>query len=283
MSQLHSHYTHRTTGAIPISIGTSLALESLFIGTDAPYDPKRIIPNKIKVSDYDTLYINSSTLVRNILSSVGGADVKKKLLNYPELILFDLEQEMEIITELATEQAPNLNVVFYHTIFNEINRANFNVGGFKLIKKELTGLQALNQEFTLSALNKLNQPSNYKVYKDVLMETNIRFNSGRKSLIITHDILELHDAKKITFDLLESYTGVLKNHRTMYTKFPKIAKADLSAIPINMLTLILFGDNHRLKPYGMKIRKKILEISEDKKWTPLTTLEKIKVNLSVLL
>ncbi len=57
----------RTVSAFPLSIGTSLAFESLFDGRQAPYDNERELPSRINIDDYKIFLINVGTLIRNII------------------------------------------------------------------------------------------------------------------------------------------------------------------------------------------------------------------------
>jgi hypothetical protein len=50
----------RTISAFPLSISTSLALESIFTPKLPPYDPNRIIPEHINLIDYQEIWINFS-------------------------------------------------------------------------------------------------------------------------------------------------------------------------------------------------------------------------------
>jgi len=44
----------RTVSAFPISIGTSLAFESVFFPRQPSYDPERQIPNRVEVTQYQS-------------------------------------------------------------------------------------------------------------------------------------------------------------------------------------------------------------------------------------
>ena len=68
MNDGHSLYT-RTISAFPISVGTSLALESLFAPRLETIDPERKF-ERVDVTKYSEVWINLSTLFRNIVGAV---------------------------------------------------------------------------------------------------------------------------------------------------------------------------------------------------------------------
>ena len=74
----------RTQSGFPLSIGTALALESVFSPVQPVYDETRVVPEKIKESDYNLYLINAATLVRNVLGAVGSKDY---LLIRPQQVL----------------------------------------------------------------------------------------------------------------------------------------------------------------------------------------------------
>ena len=59
----------RETSSFPLSVGTGLALETLFTPTQESVDPERIVENLPDLSVYSLYIFNLSTLMRNILNS----------------------------------------------------------------------------------------------------------------------------------------------------------------------------------------------------------------------
>src|SRR5690606_2412979 len=104
----------REKGALPISIGTSLAIESA----------QGVLPEKEvqvpPILSYDALYVNLRTLYRNILGSI---PTEERTGMSPDLIAETISNEMQVI-EGAIRQTTNgkVKVVFYLCTFASLNR-----------------------------------------------------------------------------------------------------------------------------------------------------------------
>lgn len=90
---------NRTVSAYPLSIGTSLFLESLSDGPDPTYDPLRVVPKKTDITKYDELWINLYTLFRNILGAIDKDGFNKVT---PLAIKEVLEFEVDLIKNLIS-------------------------------------------------------------------------------------------------------------------------------------------------------------------------------------
>ena len=74
-------YSKRTMSALPISVGTSLALESCFPKIGVSIDPIRTIPQEVSLSAYKFHYFNIITLIRNIINALDTkADETRRIL-----------------------------------------------------------------------------------------------------------------------------------------------------------------------------------------------------------
>jgi len=80
----------RELGQIPVSIGTSLALEGAFGILEDNHNPKPIIHN------VDVLYVNIRTLIRNM---VGAIDAEQLSAVFPEDLAFSLVNELTTIEQ----------------------------------------------------------------------------------------------------------------------------------------------------------------------------------------
>ena len=67
--------TERAMSGFPVSIGTSLALESLLDPVQEVIDPNRVVSKVENPSTYSLLVFNTSTLLRNIIQSIPGRDM----------------------------------------------------------------------------------------------------------------------------------------------------------------------------------------------------------------
>lgn len=101
----------RTTSAFPLSIGTSLAIESLFEGRQSSYDPSRVPPERIQISKYNQVWINIATLYRNILGAIDKNEIKKVHQNdLANTIIY----EMQILESIFQNEGANIATpIFY--------------------------------------------------------------------------------------------------------------------------------------------------------------------------
>ena len=99
--------------------------------------------------------------------------------------------------------------------------------------------------------------------------------------MLTHVAYDLLSYNKFnTLHLLESHTGKCKDISLWWTKLSN--SKDLMRIPFNILTLQIFGDSQIFLPFPIETRKQILQLAEDKKWTNVTTKERIRLSLDTL-
>lgn len=266
MSEIMSR---RATGQLPLSIATSLAIESL-LGihpekeTDTP-----------PITKYQELWVNLRTLVRNMLGSLEKED--KKFVT-PDEITEALLSEMDVIT---TETKSNgiTHVVFYGSELN-------------LTKYRRAKLRALNtdrqkHEDALIAKSvgdvlrqyKENPSSSFEVKRFSLKLKPTRKDT--KTVILTHqciDLLAWSEFKSLT--LLESHTGNFKDRDLWYTKYYN--GKDLNRLPFTEKLLQIFGDSEIFSPMDKHLRDDILELANKYNWTPLTTNEKVSFTIRSL-
>jgi len=101
-----------------------------------------------------------------------------------------------------------------------------------------------------------------------------------KALIMTHYSIDLLSRTEFTqLRLIESYSGAIKSKSQWNTKltdgklYPRI--------PFNAFTIQVFGDRNILfMRYPKPVREAVLELSERFKWTTMTTMDKIRLNLN---
>ena len=245
----------KVIGSFPISIGTSLALESLFEGPLPPYDPDRKIPNKININEYEILLININTLFRNLL----GAD-KNILNNKPYKILDLILEEVELIREIFKDKGAK-EPIYYNNDYSFIK----DHGCQARIRKHQK-----NEEVFYQYLLKQLDGKSYFNFRGMIKSTH------NKPLIITHhpwDLLSYKNYQQL--DLLESHTGVLKKRKDWWSKYHKVGRANMSHLPFNKSLLTIFGDNYDTLGMDLLTRKTVLAIGERERWHPLTTEAKV--------
>lgn len=256
--------TRRAVGELPLSIGTSLAMEALKVG-----------------SKYGGLWINLRTLYRNIYDAVEGDDRK---------VLTARIQNPQGLREVAA--------VFADTLEEELNYI-LQYGQGKLDKVVLYHREYadLLREFPHAILvtpNTVLQRSYNALMNGVIDEVLRRpigrfvdFDKGSQlkgepinALIITHYPVDLLSKTAFTkLRLLESYSGAIKSKSQWNTK---LTDAKLyPRIPFNHFTIQVFGDRNILfMRYPKPVRTALAELAEKYKWTSVTTIEKIKQNLN---
>lgn len=265
----------RTTSAFPCSIGTSLALESIFNGTQQAYDPEREIPQHININDYEEFWINLATLFRNIIGSLP----KNAMLHlFPKDIATTIYEEVELITGLVKDSNSNTKLVFYACDYSAIQHkyANKHVA----LRTDNTEGQKFYSKLlgdTLKVVFKTPHDTNLiKSFKAKLEPI-----GKPKALIITHCAYDLTSSKNFKdLHLIESHSGKLKTKAQWYTKYSD--GKDLVMIPFLECLLPVFGDNEIFRSMGYKVKKEIIELAKEKQWTSVTTKEKVLFDIKTL-
>jgi hypothetical protein len=246
----------RTIGMLPISVGTSLAFESL-IATP--------------IHKIDNLMINVDTIFRNAYQAY-DTQVRKSLTAdqlYQDVIQ-DLGGIFETLGKIGTNKSPNM--VAYYCSYAGLEKR------FKLAKiwKPETPIQlhyAKLQDEVLKRL--LSQLRGHIRLCDHTMP-----NGLRNTFVLTHHIVDLVVPKgygEIT--LIESHTAALKEKGTWHTKLTGGSKFE--RIPFNPLTLQVFGDNStNFKANDFKYKSAILMLAEQYKWTSMTVVERVQLGIA---
>lgn len=264
----------RTVSAFPLSIGTSLAFESLMDGPQPAYDPEREIPQKIQLTDYQELWINVETLFRNILGAITKEDEAHLM---PGEILECLLEECELIEELVRENSHDqVKVIFYRNKREGLERAH----PFAVIRKNSTPKQIQYDSANTLVCNQF-----FKHHREkpnvVEFKRELTAVGRKRALIMTHTVYDLlFHAKFDLLDLLESHTGVLKPRSMWYTKLKN--GGNLAHIPYNSCTLQVFGDNTLFSPQKQAIRSQLIELAEKNNWHAMTTKDRMLLGFSGL-
>lgn len=267
MSSLVNPLAGRTMSSFALSIGTALAFESLFKGDRPPYDLTRVIPQHIKITDYDELWVNVGTLLRNIHSSVpAGTQASMSAVD----LFLTLEQEIDIIRSLVMDNSQNrVKLVLYATDDKRM-KARHPHAKFRV---DITERQIAYTALTELVLNEyLKRHSNVPgvmVFHEVLTPPN-----KKTALIITHDAYDLLSWQAFEqLHLLESNTGLLKKRAMWYTKYH--SGKDLMRIPFNSCFMQIFGDKVHFHPFPMKDRVIVKNMADDRQWTTQTTKDRL--------
>lgn len=250
----------RTISSFPLSIGTGLALESIFDNTIERYDKDREIPNKVKIDNYKYHFFNLYTLSRNILSATNIKD-KLSLLDNKHFIRILLE-ELDVIDSLY--ENTKCSPVYYIPDYNKVY-IRFNKGKDDKFTKPYIEL--------VSILAKLKSS---KIKKDNVIYIDYKLPKTKEKSLITTSIASdlLSDISDL--ELLESHTGKLKGKWEWNSKLHGIGSNDISSLPFIEEILFLLGDKILVKPTKLSIRLELLKISKDKNWSIRTTSSKVR-------
>lgn len=271
-----SIFTDRVKSSFDVSIGTSLALESVSDKGGTPYDPTRVIPEKISLDKYSSIWFNISTLMRNLIGAL-PADTDIPKINSLEASRV-LEQELENISDICKAENPYINVVHYVCDYSSVVGPN----SAAQIRVAATKKQLEYQKLHNSTIQKLlnayhTRGADIPVFKRYLKPPRAK---AETALIVTHQAYDLLSNTKFdTLDLLESHTGVRKTKKDYYTKFYN--GKELATIPFIEVMLKFYGDSHLFKPMQFKARQTVLELSKAKKWSWATTSDKVIQDLSL--
>lgn len=253
----------RTVSALPLSIGTSLALESVFDAINPPIDPNRVIPQHIDILDYDQLIVNVGTLFRNMYNAVDRSALK--MLTASDLA-DEIVVEMNQITDLVNGYSNSrVETIFYICSYSDLT-SRFTMGNLRLPR---TALQLAYSNLYLETLNIISRRSKNNQIREVIEYKSKFSNPIKKALLISHfplDLLNVDKFKKL--DLLESHTGLLKKVPDWHTKY--YDGRDLNMLPFNGILLTVFGDDHHFRPQSKAMKEAVLTLAIEKKWTCLS-------------
>ncbi len=252
----------RAVGQFPVSIATSLALEGAF-----GIYPERPVVNPPPIKQYQEVWINVRTLMRNLLGSL-PQDVQDKFM--PGWFLLAIPQELSFIeSEILRRTEGMVRTVCYYADHSDLKR----VLPGALPKVSNTPKQKFQETLEREGLRQL-------IEEMPLRKTRTTIEGRqRKALMITHhpvDLLSRYEFRQL--DLLESHTGIIKDPSQWNTKLT--GGRDLPPLPFINFTVSLFGDNNQLlQAQPLKLRRTILEIAERDRWSAITTLDKIRLGI----
>lgn len=257
MSASQAAMAARELGTLPLSVGTSMAIEALKVG-----------PSK----HYRGLYINLHTLFRNLHGSLpaNSSDAIDKNVWIRTII-----EEIFMISKIVKEEvSPDLKVVFYCPTYASI-RSVFKKALLRELKTDNQRIYAqVQSEVLLGIKQYIAQIASQGIDLRFVENSPPRVENG--SIIMTHHVVDLVD---VPWDarLLESHTGRLKDRSMWHTKFA--GKTDSSMIPFNKLTLSVLGDSTTIAPQPLGVRKALYALAMEKKWTSVLTYDYVKFSV----
>lgn len=255
----------RETGLFPISIPTSLALEGFF--QKHPDQPK--MPPGFKT--ITEIWINVRTMVRNFFSSMTGENQRIAPL---EQCLILLIEEFAVINRIPTNEFNHL--VKFRFYFNDLENLNWE---FPKAERKLpkTDKQLFLHQAELMLLQSLLEVAAEHKLPIKRIRSKPKASQTNVALLTHHPHELLWRFEFGSLFLLESHTGKLKPYSQWFTKLHNVEEAD--RIPFNKLTLQIFGDNALFNSQPKIIRDEVKQIASVRRWTAVTTLDKIKADI----
>ena len=283
MSNKISYLLNREKGQYPISIATSLALESLM--NIHPDNKHQDVPKE----RFTELWCNIRTLFRNLYTSMDRLSAESLEI---EDYMYGLMDDIHQLQDWGNLPEVNIPIVFYHSHY-ENHKQQY---PYAKLRDDTTVIQrtySTKMEHTIHQLFKSKQLSEYKpsstnelsfadtgvrvyVFKDKISPVHYP-NVG----MLTHycyDLLDYYAFSKLL--LVESHIGNIKDKTQWYTKYYNGNK--LPPIPFCKELLQIFGDKEMFSPAPKNIRDKLLQVAEKYQWTPMTTKERMLVNLQLM-
>ena len=252
----------RDVGQIPVSIGTSLAFEGL-LGIH-PTQPRQPTSNKT----IQSVWINIRTLARNLFSAV--ASDKTDNLDYSSSVEV-LMDEVRVLP-IALQQRGFTGQLRFYLASSDGVKWLLPKAKWKDTKGPKQIAMSMFERFVAIELFSRMKENNMDVFE---IDAKPKAGEGIVALL-THYPHELLWKPQFTrLLLLESHTGKLKTYNTWYSKLNNISEGEFP-MPFNEFTLQVFGDGLLISPQDpIKLRKELKQLSLDKKWTGITSNEKL--------
>lgn len=273
---------NRTVSGFPVSIGTSLSLETIFDPVQEVYDKEREVPPRPDLSKVNLFLFNVNTIIRNIINSITYENYLK-VKN--EDILDTLLEELEYLNYLFTNSG--YRFIAYIDTYESVMKNYHEKIRLPNTEKQLrifkTHSYCINYLKDKRNIHKLK--SNFLNIENYLVsnfDSEIKIHESYKThaYIFTHIPWDLLSYKNfISLTLLESHTGKVKTRSEWNTKYFPIGDLDMSFLPFNKTLLLIFGDRVMFKPESIKIRKKIYDILLNRNINPMTSDETIRIIL----
>jgi hypothetical protein len=248
-----------TEGQYAVSIGTSLAFETLF-GINENVKPTNPLP----YTQYDNLFVNIRTLVRNLHGAV-----QKELRttwtaqHYLKKVLEEIRDIPVIISDQSHEK---LSVVYYVCTFNTLQR-EYPLA--KLREPKPTNLYENIEYYVVDQIIRLAKQGKLNI---MVCDVKVPIPDER-NIILTHFPVDLvPHANARNLDLLESHTGTIKNRHRWFTKLKgRTGNEGMERIPFSRKTIQIFGDGRTFAGLPPKAKQEILDFSVASRWNQTTT------------
>lgn len=263
----HRDVTH---GKFSVSIGTSIAIETIFNLND------NVPPvNPAPYTKYKMILINVRTLLRNLFGAV-NLQLKEEwnATRYLERLRMEIDKIPEII---ANQSKDGISTVFYIATLRDLER-EFPKAILKRVSTKAVSGQHYEavEQYCIAQIMSLALDKKINVfitqYKLPVVD--------ERTLILTHMPIDLLSYRhNPAVDLLESHTGTIKPRFRWHTK---LRGSGLDRIPFDNWSIQLFGDGKTFNAYPIKYRNAMIALANDKKWGQNVTPTLIKLQLKYI-
>ena len=237
----------------PISIGTSLALET--IGNPETPEVGHVVPRMtLPFTKYGVLAVSINTLIMNLIESMDSHNLPPPTAKTFEFIMAQIDQELGVITEIAQKANSRILIRPYINTFSILNKLLEKINK----RRSFSGYRAVKNKLYINTL-RTGILLGYSVWN-----TNVKMrlmSPGFKVLALTSLPIDIVGNERAV-SILEPHTGAVRMYDTFYKKLYPVPKADMSIVPFNISTHLLFGDKHMVVPDPIKIRRQFLQIAE---------------------
>jgi hypothetical protein len=247
--------TERVLGEIfPFSVATAISFEKL--------------QEYKQIRQFNAIYVNLRTLVRNAYSCIGKDNVTSQ--NLIESVTDDITK----MSQVVNNHFGHLNLIIYYNTNAHLRKLfPYNQMARPTTPKQIA-YHAILEKVTKVIIEK---------YKESIVKIDTLLKPKRHEdigIVLTNFPTELLSAKYFRhLVLLESHTGAVKGRLEWNTKLTN--GRSLINIPYCKLTLAVFGDNKQLLlPMGRDVKEAIKDIASKGKWTTNTSNEKIRYTIS---
>lgn len=266
---IKSAISEREKGATPMSIGTSLAVESLCGFGEFPND-------KPHINNINELWVNLRTVFRNFYTAINKYERESAV---PEDFIDFFVEDLNVLkSTIEAKSNGYARVVFYFCEYKGLKR-EFPHAKLKVLT---TDKQILDQKLEDALLRYFVKNEELCGEFDIRIYDTVFKDKGGVACILTHHATDLLNRKRFTkLWLLESHTGAIKGPEKWYTKLTGGSK--LTRIPFNRLTVQVIGDNNiAFSAMGRNVKAALLEMAESNRWNTVTTLDKVRYSISKL-
>jgi hypothetical protein len=260
----------RVIGAYPLSIATSLMVESL-----AGVHPDLPIPPHPPIQDYQAIWVNLRTLFRNLYNAV-VRDQQQDL--HPSFLAEAMISEMEVLHDAIRTLQSTVQVFFYVNNYPDLVRqfphAQFRTDNTPL-QKHYAAIMVSTLELVMTQAKKVMKTP------PAFFRGDLQASQMMKTLLVTHYAWDLTSAKYLgDTELIESHTGKIKPPSQWYTKYYQ--GKDYPMIPFRRGFLPIFGDDTLFRPFPKAARESIVELAVKYDWTNVTSLDRLRLGLDQL-